>query len=69
MKYPSLMLATLIAVAGLSACEKSTVVTPPAAAVSPVPGPAGPAGPQGEAGKSGTNSVVVVPGEKATETK
>lgn len=53
MKYSIIFSAALMALA-LSACEKSTVVTPaPAPAPAPVPGPAGPAGAPGATGMTG----------------
>lgn len=70
------LLAALLAVAGLTACEKTTVnppptvITPtvetPAAAPAavpvpvPVPGPAGPAGPEGEKGEPGKDGDTVL---------
>jgi hypothetical protein len=51
MRY-SILFAALMAVLGLSACEKATVVTPaPAPVVVPVPGPAGPQGATGATGE------------------
>lgn len=60
MKY-SLLLTALVAVLGLTACEKTTVMPPAAAPVVMVPGPAGPAGATGATGATG--STVAVPGE------
>ena len=52
MKYSTLFIA-LAAVLSLSACDKPTVVTVPAATIA-VPGPAGP---QGEAGSPGATGM------------
>ncbi|AKU12158.1 Merozoite surface protein 1 (MSP1) C-terminus [Azoarcus sp. CIB] len=53
MKYAIIFSAVVMGLA-LSACEKSTVVTPaPAPAPAPVPGPAGPAGAPGATGMTG----------------
>jgi hypothetical protein len=52
MKY-SIIFVALVAVFGLSACEKPTVVNVPAAP-STVPGPAGPQGATGNQGATGT---------------
>lgn len=75
MKYSTLLVA-LVAVFGLSACEKPTVVNvPPSPVAVPgpavvVPGPAGPAGApgspgydgaKGDPGKPGSETVVIVP--------
>jgi hypothetical protein len=63
MKTP-LMLAVLMATAGLVACERPTVVnTPPApvAVPTPVPGPPGPPGETGKTGTPGDTTVLVVP--------
>ena len=51
----SLIALPLVAILGLAACEKPTVVNVPAeTVVVPVqPGPAGPAGPSGSAGATG----------------
>jgi len=57
MKY-SILLAALIATLGWAACEKTTV-TPAAAPVVVVPGPAGPAGAAGEKGEKGDTLVVI----------
>jgi hypothetical protein len=78
MKITSL-LAALLCMASLAACEKTTVnpaptvVTPtvevpvavpgPAVAV-PVPGPAGPAGPEGKQGEAGESTTTVIVPEK-----
>ncbi len=51
MKY-SLLLVALVAVLGLSACDKPTVVNVPATPVA-VPGPAGPQGATGIQGSTG----------------
>lgn len=59
MKY-SLILAALVAMLGLTACEKTTVTPPAAPSVVVVPGPAGPAGATGATGETG--STVAVPG-------
>ena len=57
-----LMLAALMATAGLVACERPTVVnTPPAPATTPVPGPPGPPGEAGKTGSPGDTKVLVVP--------
>jgi hypothetical protein len=59
----SLLLAALVAMLGLTACEKTTVTPPAAAPVVVVPGPAGPAGATGATGSTGsTGSTVAVPG-------
>jgi len=51
MKY-SMLLVALVAVFGLSACEKPTVVNVPGSPVA-VPGPAGPQGATGDTGSQG----------------
>lgn len=51
MKHSIIFSAVVVAL-GLSACEKSTVVTPPA--VVTVPGPAGPTGATGSSGSTGS---------------
>ena len=75
------ILAALLAVAGLTACEKTTVnppatvvtptvekqsATPPATVPVPVPGPQGPAGEKGEPGKPG-DTTVILPAEKPAD--
>jgi hypothetical protein len=47
----SIFLAALIALLGLTACDRPTVVVAPQQA--PLPGPAGPQGPSGETGSQG----------------
>lgn len=75
MKYSNIAPMTLIALAALtlSACDRPTVVTPPA--VVPVPGPAGPAGAAGNTGSTGAtgqpgatggDTVVIVPNSPAS---
>ncbi len=59
MKYSTLFVA-LVAVLGLSACDKPTVVNVPATPVA-VPGPAGPQGDTGAQGATGT------PGDTGTQ--
>lgn len=56
MKY-SLLLTALVAVLGLTACEKTTVMPPAAAPVVMVPGPAGPAGATGSTGATGATGI------------
>src|SRR5665647_456099 len=55
MKYTIVFSAALMALA-LSACDRPTVVTPPAVVTVPVPGPAvpGPAGATGATGSTGS---------------
>src|ERR1017187_4387737 len=53
MKYSIVFSAALIALA-LSACDRPTVVTPPAVVTVPVPGPAGPTGATGSTGSTGS---------------
>jgi hypothetical protein len=48
----SISLAAVLALLGVSACDRPTVVVPAATQPGP-PGPAGPAGPQGETGYQG----------------
>lgn len=49
---------TLIAAFTLAACDKPTVITPPAAVVAvPVPGPAGPTGATGSTGSTGSEGM------------
>lgn len=73
MKYSTLLIA-LLAVVGLSACEKATTVNvPPAESTTtvvpgpavtvpvPVPGPAGPPGAEGPKGEPGSGTTVIVP--------
>ena len=55
-----LMLAALMATAGLVACERPTVVNTPPAPVA-VPGPPGPPGEAGKTGTPGDTTVLVVP--------
>jgi hypothetical protein len=69
------LIAAVLAMAGLAACEEKTTVTPPATTVVqptathkevvpvPVPGPAGPAGEKGEKGDSGSQGATGAPGE------
>ena len=52
MKYTAVFSAALMALT-LSACDKPTVVTPPAVVTVPVPGPAGPPGATGSTGSTG----------------
>jgi hypothetical protein len=52
MKYTIVFSAVLMALA-LSACDRPTVVTPPAVVTVPVPGPAGPTGATGSTGSTG----------------
>jgi Collagen triple helix repeat (20 copies) len=49
----SIPLAAMLALLGVSACDRPTVVVPAAAAQPGPPGPAGPAGPQGDTGYQG----------------
>ncbi len=50
----SIPLAAMLALLSLSACDRPTVVVPPAPVSEPgPPGPAGPAGPQGDTGYQG----------------
>ena len=69
----SILLASLLAALGLTACDRPTVVnTPPAAPVAvpvPVPGPAGPQGETGKTGKPGDAAVILVPQPAASEPK
>ena len=75
------LLAAVLAVAGLTACETTTVnppatvvtptvekqsATPPATVPVPVPGPQGPAGEKGEPGKPG-DTTVILPAEKPAD--
>jgi hypothetical protein len=76
------LLAAVLAVVGLTACEKTTV-NPPATVVTPtvekqsetppstvpVPGPQGPAGPAGEKGEPGKpgDTTVVLPADKPAD--
>ncbi len=53
MKYSILFSVVTMALA-LSACERPTIVTPPAVITVPVPGPAGPTGATGSTGSTGT---------------
>ena len=53
MKYSIVFSAALMALA-LSACDRPTVVTPPAVVTVPVPGPAGPTGATGSTGSTGS---------------
>lgn len=53
MKY-SIMFSAVLMALGLSACERATVVTPPAVVTVPVPGPAGPTGATGSTGSTGS---------------
>lgn len=48
----TLLIGALLAVAGLTACDRPVVVTPPGPAVN-VPGPAGPTGATGATGNQG----------------
>jgi hypothetical protein len=59
MKY-SILLATLIATLGLTACERTVVAPAPAPTVVAVPGPAGPSGATGATGDTGI--AVGIPG-------
>lgn len=79
------ILIAMLAVVGLSACEKTTVNPPATTVVQPtatvekevavpvpvaVPGPAGPAGEKGEAGEPGkTGDTVIVVPEAKPENK
>ena len=79
MKY-SMLLAASLAIVGVSACEKPTVINTPAPVVTtppsstqvvpvpvPVPGPQGAPGaegPKGEPGKGGDTVIVVPPATK-----
>ncbi|WP_426111496.1 hypothetical protein [Massilia sp. PWRC2] len=73
------VLVAMLAIAGLTACEKTTVTPPATTIVQPtttvekqvevpvaVPGPAGPAGAPGEKGEAGKtgDTVIVVPEAK-----
>ncbi|GAB3462762.1 hypothetical protein GCM10027321_24710 [Massilia terrae] len=70
----SVLIAAVLAMAGLTACEKTekTTVNPPAVVtpapvqkeVVPVPGPPGPAGEKGEPGAPGATGAPGEPGEK-----
>lgn len=53
MKYSIVLSAVIVTAVALSACEKSTVVSPPAVITVPVPGPAGPTGATGSTGSTG----------------
>ena len=67
----TLLLATLVATLGLTACDRPTVVnTPPSSTVAvPVPVPVpGPAGPQGESGKPGSMGATGDPGKSGSTT-
>jgi len=61
MKYTTVFSAALMALA-LSACDKPTVVTPPAVVTVPVPGPAGPMGATGSTGYTGATGAAGSPG-------
>ena len=52
MKY-SMLLAALVTMLGLAACDKTTVAPPATAPVVIVPGPAGPTGATGATGATG----------------
>lgn len=52
MKY-SIVFSSVLMLLALSACERSTVVTPATVVPVPVPGPAGPAGATGSTGATG----------------
>lgn len=60
MKYLA-MFSSLLMAATLGACEKPTVVTPPAAVVT-VPGPAGPPGATGLTGAAGASGATGLTG-------
>jgi hypothetical protein len=60
MKYSIIFSAVLMALT-LSACDRPTVVVPPAAA--PAPGPAGPAGATGATGATGAQAEKGEPGK------
>jgi hypothetical protein len=62
----SMLMATLLAALGLSACERPNVVNVPPATVS-VPGPAGPAGATGATGATGASGVQGVQGATGSE--
>ena len=66
------ILLALLAMIGLTACEKTVTNNPPPATVekhvptqvpvpTPVTGPPGPEGPKGEPGKPGGDTTIVVP--------
>ncbi len=78
MKYSIIFSAVLMS-AALTACDRPTIVTPPAVVNVPVPGPAGATGATGatgsmgntgstgatgEQGKTGGDTVVIVPAPK-----
>jgi hypothetical protein len=71
----SILIAAVLAMASLAACESKTTVNPPTTTVVqptetkkevvpvPVPGPQGPAGEKGEKGDSGSQGATGAPGE------
>lgn len=59
------VLVSLLAVAGLSACDRPTVVNVPATPVA-VPGPAGPAGATGATGNTGGTGATGKAGDGTT---
>ncbi len=62
----SILFVALVAVFGLSACEKPTVVNVPATPAA-VPGPAGPQGATGTQGDTGTQGATGTQGETGTQ--
>lgn len=63
----TLLISAVIATLSLVACERDTVVTPPATVV--VPGPAGPTGATGDQGATGSQGATGTPGDQGAPGK